>query len=313
MAPVSDGRGSVVRPGRAGGCADSHRGGAVQPGQRAAADPRAGVLPDRRRGRVGPGRGWAAWASARCSGSSRWRWWSSCSTAACTSAGAGSARRPVPIAWIGVVGTLRHRGGGSPWLAHLLSSASAGGSRCCSAPRWPRPTRRWCSRCWAGARSPAAPAPLLEGESGANDPVGIAAAWSALLAAGTPAAGAPSATALGEFAAADGGRRRRRRARRVGLLPVFMRRVPLPSGALYPLRTLAGALGDLRRWPRSPTAPGSWPCSSPASCVGDVRAPYKARDRAVPLLAGQPGRDRRVHHARPDRLPARPAPTATPG
>lgn len=83
---------------------------------------------------------------------------------------------------------------------------------------------------------------ILEGESGANDPVGIA-LMAALLAAGSGAGfGSAVASAAGTFAmqmligavvGVAGG---------FGLL-AFMRRVQLPSEGLYPLRTLAGAVG----------------------------------------------------------------------
>jgi cell volume regulation protein A len=81
---------------------------------------------------------------------------------------------------------------------------------------------------------------ILEGESGANDPVGIA-LLASLLAAG-PAAGLAAAgsiaaafllqLAVGAAVGVAGG----------VLLVGFMRRVPLPSKGLYPLRVLAGAL-----------------------------------------------------------------------
>jgi cell volume regulation protein A len=80
---------------------------------------------------------------------------------------------------------------------------------------------------------------ILEGESGANDPVGIA-LMGALLAAGSLSAGAAVHVA-GEFVvqmvvgAAIGV------AGGLGML-WFTRRVPLPGEALYPLRTLACAL-----------------------------------------------------------------------
>ncbi len=80
---------------------------------------------------------------------------------------------------------------------------------------------------------------ILEGESGANDPVGIA------LMAGLLSAGGVSASALGSVAGefilqmvvgavvgVVGGR----------ALLEFIRRVALPSEGLYPLRTLAGAM-----------------------------------------------------------------------
>jgi cell volume regulation protein A len=80
---------------------------------------------------------------------------------------------------------------------------------------------------------------ILEGESGANDPVGIA-LMASLIAAGGIDAGAVGEVAV-EFAlqmlvggavGVVGGR----------ALLWFMRRVPLPNEGLYPLRTLAGAM-----------------------------------------------------------------------
>jgi cell volume regulation protein A len=80
---------------------------------------------------------------------------------------------------------------------------------------------------------------ILEGESGANDPVGIA-LMASLITAGSLSAGA-FARVGGEFllqmsvgaaVGVIGGR----------ALLWFMRRVPLPSEGLYPLRTLASAL-----------------------------------------------------------------------
>jgi cell volume regulation protein A len=80
---------------------------------------------------------------------------------------------------------------------------------------------------------------LLEGESGANDPVGIAllvallsATGAGLTAAGQVAAEFGIQMAVGLVVGAVGGR----------VLLAFMRRVPLPSEGLYTLRVLAGAL-----------------------------------------------------------------------
>ena len=70
--------------------------------------------------------------------------------------------------------------------------------------------------------------------------------------------------------------------------------------------------GALRRWPPSRTAPGSWPCSSRASCRRRAGA-VQARDRAVPLRAGQPRRDRRVRRPRPHHRPADAGPAPTSG
>lgn len=80
---------------------------------------------------------------------------------------------------------------------------------------------------------------LLEGESGANDPVGIAllialltASGSGMSAASHVAVGFVIQMAVGVAVGAAGGR----------ALLAFMRRVPLPSEGLYTLRVLAGAL-----------------------------------------------------------------------
>jgi potassium/hydrogen antiporter len=80
---------------------------------------------------------------------------------------------------------------------------------------------------------------ILEGESGANDPVGIALMASLIAAGGLSAAGFASVgtqfvlqMVIGATVGAAGG----------GALLVFIRRVPLPSEGLYPLRTLAASL-----------------------------------------------------------------------
>jgi cell volume regulation protein A len=112
---------------------------------------------------------------------------------------------------------------------------------------------------------------LLEGESGANDPVGIA-LMAALLSAGSLQAGALGRAAL-EFAqqiaigagfAALGG---------LGLL-WMMRRVPLPSEGLYPLRVLVGIL---LLFGLTTVAHGSGFLAvfGAGIAIGDARAPYK--------------------------------------
>jgi cell volume regulation protein A len=80
---------------------------------------------------------------------------------------------------------------------------------------------------------------ILEGESGANDPVGIALMTSLITAGGLGAAALGDVAvefvlqmAIGGLVGIIGGR----------ALLAFMRRVPLPSEGLYPLRTLAGAM-----------------------------------------------------------------------
>jgi potassium/hydrogen antiporter len=80
---------------------------------------------------------------------------------------------------------------------------------------------------------------ILEGESGANDPVGIALMASLIAAGGLSAAGFASVgtefvlqMVIGAVVGVIGGR----------VLIVFIRRVTLPSEGLYPLRTLASSL-----------------------------------------------------------------------
>jgi cell volume regulation protein A len=80
---------------------------------------------------------------------------------------------------------------------------------------------------------------ILEGESGANDPVGIA-LMTSLIAAGNVSAGSMGHV-LGEFLLQMGVGAAIGAAGGVVLL-YFMRRVRLPNAALYSLRALAGAL-----------------------------------------------------------------------
>jgi potassium/hydrogen antiporter len=113
---------------------------------------------------------------------------------------------------------------------------------------------------------------ILEGESGANDPVGIA-LMASLLAAGQSAGLEAAGSIAGEFlvqlavGAAVGV---------IGgwLLVGFMRRLPLPSEGLYPLRVLAGALVI---YGVATVAHGSGFLAVfiAGILVGDARAPYK--------------------------------------
>ena len=112
---------------------------------------------------------------------------------------------------------------------------------------------------------------VLEGESGANDPVGIALMVS-LLAAGGLGLGA-FGRVTGQFAlqmgigaliGVVGGR----------LLLTFMRRVPLPSEALHPLRTLACAMA-LYGGATVAHGSGFLAVFVAGIVLGDARAPYK--------------------------------------
>lgn len=112
---------------------------------------------------------------------------------------------------------------------------------------------------------------ILEGESGANDPVGIA-LMASLITAGSLSAGA-FARVGGEFllqmsvgaaVGVIGGR----------ALLWFMRRVPLPSEGLYPLRTLASAL-LLFAIATLAHGSGFLAVFIAGILLGDGRAPYK--------------------------------------
>ena len=112
---------------------------------------------------------------------------------------------------------------------------------------------------------------ILEGESGANDPVGIALMVSLISAGGIGAAALGDVTlefvaqmAIGGVVGVVGGR----------LLLGFMRRVPLPSEGLYPLRTLAGAM---LLFGVATVAHGSGFLAVFAAgiAIGDGNAPYK--------------------------------------
>jgi cell volume regulation protein A len=114
---------------------------------------------------------------------------------------------------------------------------------------------------------------LLEGESGANDPVGIAlmAGLIGVRAGGSvPAEAAAVAVefalqmAVGAAVGVVGG---------VGLL-AFMRRVPLPAEGLYPLRTLAGA-AVIYGAATAAHGSGFLAVFLAGILLGDQRAPYK--------------------------------------
>ena len=113
---------------------------------------------------------------------------------------------------------------------------------------------------------------LLEGESGANDPVGIA-AMAAVLGAGTLGGWEAVGHGLGEFVLqmVVGGL--------VGvvgaaLLGIVMHRVPLPNGALYPLQTLLGA-GVVYGAATVAHGSGFLAVFVAGILLGDLHAPYK--------------------------------------
>jgi cell volume regulation protein A len=113
---------------------------------------------------------------------------------------------------------------------------------------------------------------IIEGESGANDPVGIALLVS-LLTAGSGSGWHQFGTVLGEFAlqmligaavGLAGGQ----------LLSLAMRRLQLPSEGLYPLRTLAIAIG---LYGAATVAHGSGFLAVfiAGIMIGDIAAPFK--------------------------------------
>ena len=157
--------------------------------------------------------------------------------AAGTSDGLGCEPALVPIIVLGVLGTfltaagggvLLHLGFGLAWYVALLVATAV-------SPTDPAVVFSVLGRQEIAGRS----GTILEGESGANDPVGIALMGGLLAAGGLSGAAFGSIAvdfvlqmAIGVAAGIAGG---------VALL-AFMRRVSLPSEALYPLRTLASVL-----------------------------------------------------------------------
>ncbi|WP_082948096.1 MULTISPECIES: potassium/proton antiporter [unclassified Mycobacterium] len=112
---------------------------------------------------------------------------------------------------------------------------------------------------------------ILEGESGANDPVGISLMSGLIAAGGLSAAGFASVgtqfalqMAIGLGVGVIGGR----------ALLVFMRRVALPSEGLYPLRTLASIL-MLYGIATLAHGSGFLAVFVAGIVIGDARAPYK--------------------------------------
>jgi potassium/hydrogen antiporter len=175
-----------------------------------------------------------------------------------------------PVVWVGVAGTfvtaaalatLAHALFGLDWWAALLLGTAL-------APTDPAAVFSVLGRREVAGRS----GTILEGESGANDPVGIALMASLLTAdqplglgaAGGIAGGFLLQLAVGAVVGVAGG----------ALLVGFMRWVPLPSEGLYPLRVLASAL---LIYGAATVAHGSGFLAVFVAgiLVGDARAPYK--------------------------------------
>jgi cell volume regulation protein A len=174
-----------------------------------------------------------------------------------------------PIVVVGVAGTflttaavaaLAHFGFGFSWYVSLLVGTAI-------APTDPAVVFSVLGQREIAGRS----ATILEGESGANDPVGIALLVS-LLAAGSLSGGALVQVA-GEFALQMGV------GAALGLmggraLLWFIRRVSLPSEGLYPLRTLACVLG-LYGVTTIAHGSGFLAVFVAGIVLGDERAPFK--------------------------------------
>jgi potassium/hydrogen antiporter len=177
-----------------------------------------------------------------------------------------------PVLWVGVAGTAvtavgvtvaAHALFGLDWRAGLLLGVAL-------SPTDPAVVFSVLGRREVSGRS----GTVLEGESGANDPVGIA-AMAAVLTAGAGEGGwAPVGDGLVEFARQMG----------VGalvgvvggyLLAWLMRHLPLPSAALYPVRTLLGA-GVIYGLAATADGSGFLAVFIAGILVGDLRAPYKA-------------------------------------
>jgi cell volume regulation protein A len=175
------------------------------------------------------------------------------------------------VLWIGVVGTavtsagvavLAHVVFGLDWRSAVLIGVAL-------APTDPAVVFSVLGRREVGGRS----GTLLEGESGANDPVGIA-AMTAVLAAGTGGGWDAVGSGVAEFAVEmvigaacglAGG----------WALAQVMRRVPLPNGALYPLQTLLAA-GVVSGATAAVHGSGFLAVFIAGIVLGDLRAPYKA-------------------------------------
>ncbi len=174
-----------------------------------------------------------------------------------------------PILWIGIAGTLvtamgvavaAHLAFGFDWRVALLLGAAL-------APTDPAVVFSVLGRREVQGRS----GTLVEGESGSNDPVSIALLTALLMTSGTGVAAAGHVAwellmqlTIGAAVGVAGG----------WALLVFMRRLPLPSEGLYPLRVLASALAI---YGLATIAHGSGFLAVFVAGVlaGDARAPYK--------------------------------------
>ena len=140
---------------------------------------------------------------------------------------------------------------------------------------------------------------ILQGESGANDPVGIALMIGMIELAEHPGGSAwivvrefSVQMAVGLAVGVAGGLLLARRGSSA---------FSLPSAGLYTLRTLAGA-GVIYGVAAVAGGSGFLAVFVAGLLVGDVRAPVQGRERGLPRGALVAGRDRRLRRARADDL-----------
>src|SRR5579864_7597644 len=174
-----------------------------------------------------------------------------------------------PTLWIGVPGTLVTAGGVAV-LAHVILALDWRSALLLGAALAPTDPAVLFSV--LGQREVAGRGgDLVEGESGSNDPVSIAllaallaTSQTGLAAAGHVAAELLSQLAIGTVVGVAGG----------WALLAFMRRVPLPSEGLYPLRVLASALA-IYGLATAAHGSGFLAVFIAGALIGDARAPYR--------------------------------------
>ena len=150
---------------------------------------------------------------------------------------------------------------------------------------------------------------ILKGESGANDPVGIA-LMIGMIELATSDHGS-FWTVVEEFVVEMAGGVAVGVAGAALLLPL-MRRVPLPSPALYPLRVVAAA-GVIYGAATLVHGSGFLAVFVAGILIGDRPVPHRREIDGVPRLARQPRGDRDVRRARPHDRPDASCSTRTPG
>ena len=212
----------------------------------------------------------------------------------------------MPITLLGVLGTFA-TAGGAALVAHYvlgLSWISSGLLGAAIAPTDPAVMFSVLGDREISGRT----GTILQGESGANDPVGIALMIGMIELAEHPGGSAwivvrefSIQMAIGLAVGVTGGL----------LLGAWLKRFSLPSAGLYTLRTLAGA-GVIYGIAAVAGGSGFLAVFVAGLLVGNVRAPFKAESEVFHEALSSPGRDRRLRRARPHDLPS-PTSVARPG